>query len=86
MGAPIEIIIPEEGIGWEMQAMSIMTGTKNPSDAKTFIDWAISNDANTRVPTGRPGARQWWCVSGWVWECKERNQHVQKGLLGIVVM
>jgi len=47
MGAPIEIIIPEEGIGWEMQAMSIMTGTKNPSDAKTFIDWAIGNDAMT---------------------------------------
>jgi iron(III) transport system substrate-binding protein len=44
-GAPIEIIIPEEGIGWEMQAMSIMTGTKNPSDAKQFLDWAISDEA-----------------------------------------
>lgn len=44
-GAPIEIIIPKEGIGWEMQAVSIMKGTKNLSDAKKFLDWSISEKA-----------------------------------------
>ena len=44
-GAPIDIIVPEEGIGWEMQAVAIMTGTKNMEDAKKFVDWAVSGPA-----------------------------------------
>ena len=44
-GAPIDVIIPEEGIGWEMQAVAIMKGTKNQADAKTFLDWSISDEA-----------------------------------------
>ncbi len=44
-GAPIDIIIPEEGIGWEMQAVAIMKGTDNMADAKTFLDWSISEPA-----------------------------------------
>ena len=42
-GAPIEVIVPSEGIGWEMQAAAIMNGTKNIEDAKTFLDWSISD-------------------------------------------
>ena len=45
MGAPIEVIIPTDGIGWEMQGVSIMKTTKNQADAKTFVDWAVSEDA-----------------------------------------
>lgn len=45
MGAPIDIIIPEEGVGWEMQAVAIMKTTKNPEDAKIFVDWAVSEAA-----------------------------------------
>ncbi|MGI9390031.1 MAG: putative 2-aminoethylphosphonate ABC transporter substrate-binding protein [Boseongicola sp.] len=44
-GAPIDIIVPEEGIGWEMQAIAIMKGTKNMKDAQTFIDWAVTEPA-----------------------------------------
>ena len=44
-GAPIDVIIPEEGIGWEMQAVAIMTGTKNLADARTFIDWTVTGPA-----------------------------------------
>ena len=44
-GAPLDIIIPEEGIGWEMQAVAIMTGTKNLEDARTFIDWTVTAPA-----------------------------------------
>jgi iron(III) transport system substrate-binding protein len=44
-GAPIEAVIPEEGIGWEMQGVAIVRTTKNPDDAKTFVDWAVSEGA-----------------------------------------
>lgn len=44
-GAPIEAVIPEDGIGWEMQGVAIMKTTKNPTDAKTFVDWAVSEGA-----------------------------------------
>ena len=40
-GAPMEMIIPEEGIGWEMQVVAIMKGTKNLDDSKTLIDWTL---------------------------------------------
>lgn len=44
-GAPIEAVIPSDGIGWEMQGVSIMKSTKNPGDAKVFVDWAVSEGA-----------------------------------------
>lgn len=44
-GAPIEAVIPEDGIGWEMQGVAIMKSTKNQADAKTFVDWAVSEAA-----------------------------------------
>ncbi|HEY5646083.1 MAG TPA: putative 2-aminoethylphosphonate ABC transporter substrate-binding protein, partial [Pseudomonadales bacterium] len=44
-GAPIEVIVPVEGVGWEMQAVAIMNGTQNLDDARTFLDWSISDEA-----------------------------------------
>ncbi len=44
-GAPIAVVIPEEGIGWEMQGVAIMKSTNNQADAKTFVDWAVSQGA-----------------------------------------
>ncbi len=44
-GAPIEAVIPEDGIGWEMQGVSIMKSTRNAADARTFVDWAVSEAA-----------------------------------------
>lgn len=44
-GAPLEAVIPQDGIGWEMQGVSIMKTTKNEADAKTFVDWAVSEGA-----------------------------------------
>ncbi|MBX3454091.1 putative 2-aminoethylphosphonate ABC transporter substrate-binding protein [Ferrovibrio sp.] len=44
-GAPIMAVIPEDGIGWEMQGVAIMKGTKNAADAKTFVDWSVSEAA-----------------------------------------
>ena len=45
-GAPIEIIVPSEGVGWEMEASAIMAGTDSLDAAKTLIDWSITKSAN----------------------------------------
>ncbi len=44
-GAPIDIVIAEEGTGWEMQTAAILKGTKNLEDARTFLDWAVTRQA-----------------------------------------
>ena len=45
-GAPIELIVPTEGAGWEMEASAIVKGTKNLALAKKVMDWAASKPAN----------------------------------------
>ncbi len=45
-GAPLEIVIPSEGIGWDMEATAIVNGTKNLEAAKTLVDWSITENAN----------------------------------------
>ena len=48
-GAPLEVIIPSEGIGWDMEATAIIKGTKNLDAAKTLADWSVSEKANKKV-------------------------------------
>lgn len=45
-GAPLDIIIPSEGIGWDLEASAIVKGTKKLAAAKKLIDWSISKQAN----------------------------------------
>jgi iron(III) transport system substrate-binding protein len=45
-GAPIEVILPVEGTGWDMEASSIIKGTKNLAVAKKVMDWVASKPAN----------------------------------------
>jgi iron(III) transport system substrate-binding protein len=45
-GAPIEVVIPKEGVGWEMEASAIVKGSKNLSVAKKVADWSTSKEAN----------------------------------------
>jgi iron(III) transport system substrate-binding protein len=51
-GAPLEIIIPSEGIGWEMEATAIVKGTKNLAAARTLVDWSVSEKANQMYNEG----------------------------------
>ena len=44
-GAPVEVIFPKEGSGWDLEANALMTKEKIKPAAKTFLDWAISDDA-----------------------------------------
>ncbi len=45
-GAPIEIVLPKEGAGWELEATSIVKGTKNLELAKKVADWGASKGAS----------------------------------------
>ncbi|MBL8893091.1 MAG: putative 2-aminoethylphosphonate ABC transporter substrate-binding protein [Rhizobiales bacterium] len=45
-GAPLDVILPSEGVGWDMEAGSILATTKNVDDAKKLMDWAASKEAN----------------------------------------
>ena len=51
-GAPIEIIIPSEGIGWDMEATAIVKGTKKLKAAQTLVDWSVSEKANKMYNEG----------------------------------
>jgi len=51
-GAPIEIIVPEEGVGWDMEATAIVAGTAKLEAAKTLVDWSITKKANEMYNTG----------------------------------
>lgn len=44
-GAPIVIVIPKEGTGWDIEASAIVGGTKHRPEAEAFLDWAMSEDA-----------------------------------------
>ena len=41
-GAPLALITPEEGVGWEVEASGIMKASKNKEAAMKFMDWSIS--------------------------------------------
>ena len=45
-GAPVEIVLPEEGLGWEVEANALIKKDDKESDelAKTFLDWAITDE------------------------------------------
>jgi iron(III) transport system substrate-binding protein len=45
-GAPIDIVLPKEGLGWDMEATAILKTTKKPDAAKALADWAVSRKAN----------------------------------------
>jgi iron(III) transport system substrate-binding protein len=44
-GAPIELVAPCEGTGYEIGSMSIIKGARNLENAKKFYDWALSPEA-----------------------------------------
>jgi iron(III) transport system substrate-binding protein len=51
-GAPVEVIIPSEGVGWDMEATAIIAGTSKLEAAKTLVDWTISKQANEMYNVG----------------------------------
>src|SRR5215471_17701086 len=45
-GAPIEIVLPKEGLGWDMEAVGIMQATKKVEAARKLVNWAVTREAN----------------------------------------
>lgn len=44
-GAPIDIIFPSEGLGWDLEASGIVKGTKKLEAAKNLMDWLATPGA-----------------------------------------
>jgi iron(III) transport system substrate-binding protein len=44
-GAPVEVIFPKEGSGWDLEANALMNKKDINGAALTFLDWAISDEA-----------------------------------------
>jgi iron(III) transport system substrate-binding protein len=65
-GAPIEFLVMQEGMGWDLEGSAIMKAAEargRLEDAKKFIDWTISDDAmrlynKTFAIIGRPDLAQ----------------------------
>jgi iron(III) transport system substrate-binding protein len=51
-GAPLEVIIPSEGVGWEMGATAIVQGTRHLAAAQKLVDWAVTEEANRLYSEG----------------------------------
>jgi iron(III) transport system substrate-binding protein len=45
-GAPVELVFPKEGLGWDIEAAGIMKTTKKMDAAKKLIDWVATKEAN----------------------------------------
>ncbi|NIZ59713.1 putative 2-aminoethylphosphonate ABC transporter substrate-binding protein [Sedimentitalea sp. CY04] len=51
-GAPLEIIVPSEGVGWDMEATAIVAGTANLEAAQKLVDFTVTLGANEMYNTG----------------------------------
>jgi iron(III) transport system substrate-binding protein len=49
-GAPVKIVSPCEGTGYEIGSMSIVKGAKNLANAKKWYDWALTAAAQSLGP------------------------------------
>lgn len=45
-GAPIKLVFPKEGLGWDMEAAAIIKGTKKMDAAQKLINWSVTPKAN----------------------------------------
>lgn len=45
LGAPVELVLPKEGLGWDIEAAAIMKGTDKLVAAQKLLDFAVSKTA-----------------------------------------
>ncbi|MEO7741586.1 MAG: putative 2-aminoethylphosphonate ABC transporter substrate-binding protein [Usitatibacter sp.] len=45
-GAPVELVFPKEGLGWDIEASGIVKTTKKMDAAKKLLDWTVTQEAN----------------------------------------
>lgn len=44
-GAPIELVVPCEGTGYELGGISVIKNARNMKNAQLFVDWVMSKEA-----------------------------------------
>jgi len=44
-GAPIDLVFPKEGLGWDLEAIGVVRTTQKADAAKKLIDWSVSDAA-----------------------------------------
>lgn len=49
-GAPVVVVSPSEGTGYEIGSMAIIRGARNMENARRFYDWALSVEAMSIMP------------------------------------
>ena len=49
-GFPVEVVAPCEGTGYEIGSMSLVEGAQNVEEAKTFYDWVLQADVQSKMP------------------------------------
>ena len=45
-GAPVDLVFPKEGLGWDIEASGIVKTTKKMDAAKKLMDWTATKEAN----------------------------------------
>jgi len=45
-GAPIDLVFPKDGLGWDLEATGIMKGTAHLDAARKLADWCATREAN----------------------------------------
>ena len=50
-GLPLKVTFPSEGTGYEIGGVALIKGAKNPEAAKSYIDFALSKEAQNLGPT-----------------------------------
>lgn len=53
-GAPIDLIWPSEGLGWDIEGSAIVKGSKNLEAAQKFLDWNAGPAATALHAAGSP--------------------------------
>ena len=45
-GAPMAVVAPTEGVGWDLESFALVKGSKNLEAAKALADWSVTREAN----------------------------------------
>jgi iron(III) transport system substrate-binding protein len=45
-GAPVDLVFPKEGLGWDLEAAGIVKTTKKMDAARKLMDWVATKEAN----------------------------------------
>lgn len=51
-GKPLAVVLPGDGVGWDVEATAIVSGTPYLEAARAFVDWTVGSEAMTLQARG----------------------------------